>query len=202
MTKQIQKEKLTALEAILTWVPQDGWTEQALENAAETAGKNINYYKILFPRGIDEIISLFIEECDKNMMSEYNKRIKNLTNPNTTERIKLALYCRLVGNKKYKEVISRTSSHFVQPWNTGNGLKTGWHTVDLIWKECGHDKSTDFNYYTKRSLLLGGYTAILHYWKSDESDDYEDTKDYIDRTIDTIVKVGGALGKVTKKFSN
>ena len=201
MNKQVQAEKLTALKHIITWVPQDGWTDEALENAAKASGKTTNYYKLLFPKGIIEIIQLFISQCDRHMMDEYKKRIKTAEKPNTTARIKLALYCRIIANAEYKDVVARTASYFAQPWNSCKGAEMGWNTVDLIWKECGGDKSTDFNYYTKRGLLFSAYAAVLHYWSSDESENFMDTHDFIDRTIDNIVKVGGTLGKFTKMFN-
>jgi hypothetical protein len=51
-------------------------------------------------------------------------------------------------------------------------------------------------------LYYGPISTISRIAGRDLNDVIVNTKDYIDRTIDTIVKVGGALGKVTKKFSN
>ena len=70
------------------------------------------------------------------------------------------------------------------------GKKLAWRTVDSIWTNIAMDKSTDFNYYTKRGLLLCVYNLASLYWISDESVDFADTKDFIVRRLDDTVTIG------------
>ena len=55
-------------------------------------------------------------------------------------------------------------------------------TVDTIWHAAG-DRSTDFNFYTKRGLLAGVYAATTLYWLDDRSDDAQATAAFLDRRL-------------------
>jgi ubiquinone biosynthesis protein COQ9 len=66
--------------------------------------------------------------------------------------------------------------------------------VDAIWHAAG-DTSTDYNFYTKRMLLAGVYSATLLFWLNDESEDFAATWAFLDRRIGEVVRIGGSLGR-------
>jgi ubiquinone biosynthesis protein COQ9 len=55
-----------------------------------------------------------------------------------------------------------------------------------MWYAAG-DKSTDFNFYTKRATLAGVYSATLLYWLNDRSAGSEATWAFLDRRIDNVM---------------
>ena len=61
---------------------------------------------------------------------------------------------KLKNNQDEKNVIKRTYFTLLLPHHSKLGLKSLYNTVDQIWYLVG-DKSTDFNFYTKRGILLG-----------------------------------------------
>ena len=61
-------------------------------------------------------------------------------------------------------------------------LRCLYRTVDTVWYAAG-DTATDFNFYTKRALLAGVYSATVLYWLNDKSEGSADTWRFLDRRI-------------------
>ena len=55
-------------------------------------------------------------------------------------------------------------------------------TVDALWYAAG-DRSTDFNFYTKRGLLAGIHAATTLYWLDDRSEGGAATDAFLDRRL-------------------
>ena len=64
-----------------------------------------------------------------------------------------------------------------------------FNVSDEIWHLSG-DTSTDFNYYTKRIILMNVYSASFFYFLRDNSEEYSKTKDFIDKQISYVLKFG------------
>ena len=58
--------------------------------------------------------------------------------------------------------------------------------------------ATDFNFYTKRGLLAGVYTATLFFWLNDKSEGCAATWGILDRRIDEAMRLPQALGRLGK----
>ena len=90
------------------------------------------------------------------------------------------------------------------PQNAAASLKTGWSSADLMWRLAG-DTATDWNHYTKRTILAGIYGATLAVFVSDESEDKQETRAFLDRRIDGVMKFEKAkaqlLGRERESFS-
>ena len=56
------------------------------------------------------------------------------------------------------------------------------------------DKSTDFNWYTKRSLLTKVYVMTELHMVQDKSEDFADTWEFMDRRLDEVATFGKAIG--------
>ncbi|WP_374298103.1 COQ9 family protein, partial [Sphingomonas sp.] len=95
-------------------------------------------------------------------------------------------------------------SFLAMPLNAALALKLLYRTVDAIWYAAG-DNATDFNFYTKRGLLAGVYSATLLYWLNDRSQDCADTWAFLDRRIEEVMQVPkllGRLGSLTERLPN
>jgi ubiquinone biosynthesis protein COQ9 len=86
-----------------------------------------------------------------------------------------------------KEIIRRATTVFALPQNLKRGGDLIWGTSDLIWTTLG-DTSDDYNWYSKRTILSGVYSATLLYWLGDQSDGHADTWDFLDRRIDNVMQ--------------
>ncbi len=67
--------------------------------------------------------------------------------------------------------------------------------TDDVWHAAG-DKSTDYNWYTKRGLLAGVYTATELYMLTDYSPGFADTWDVLDRRLKDVMTIGRVMGQV------
>ncbi len=63
-----------------------------------------------------------------------------------------------------------------------------------MWRAAG-DTSTDFNFYTKRAILAGVYSATLMRWFTDDSEDEGATRAFLDRRIDEVMRFEKAQGR-------
>ena len=85
-------------------------------------------------------------------------------------------------NSKDKELVRRTLGVLARPQNFLLGIRTLYATVDYIWYIAG-DRSTDFNYYTKRLILSKIYSSTIIYWLNDESKSIEKTEKFLLKQI-------------------
>jgi len=68
------------------------------------------------------------------------------------------------------------------------GAKLLYEAVDTIWHGAG-DASTDFNFYTKRGLLAGVYTATLLYWLDDRSENAAASEAFLARRLADVLAI-------------
>lgn len=163
-----------------------------LINEAEKQNKlDTNYHKLLFPGGIVQVVQEFENWLDTEMLGTLNKLEKP---KKIREQIALALETRII-NLVPKNVILKNSSFFLVPSNILAGNESACQTCDLIWKYAG-DKSTDFNYYTKRGLLLPVYLSAKAFYVADNSKDHEKTKEFIKNALDNIINIASFKNRV------
>lgn len=191
------REKLRdkLLEAALAHVPFDGWTEKALIRGAENIGRGRGDVLRLFPGGGTEALEAFLRRADVRMLEALDHH--DLEALRVHERVRLAIRLRFEGNVRYREAIRRGLATLALPQNAGLGLKSLYRTVDSIWAAAG-DRSTDYNWYTKRLLLAGVYSSVLLFWLEDESDDYQESWAFLDRRLADVAQVPKGIAKVRK----
>ena len=85
-------------------------------------------------------------------------------------------------------MVRKTFFYLSLPQNCFLGISSIFKTVDNIWYLTG-DKTSDFNYYTKRWLLAGIYNSTNLYWLADHSEDFKDTWSFLDRRISDVLKI-------------
>ncbi len=191
MTIEETREKLSA--AALTHVPFDGWSERALLAGAADLGLDPALAANAFPGGPAELLAAFSAGIDRDMLVELEARdLKSLKH---RERIATGVRTRLELLAPHREAVRRGLSFLAMPRHVALGAKCLYRSVDAIWHAAG-DTSTDYNFYTKRMLLAGVYSATLLFWLNDESEDFAATWAFLDRRIGEVVKIGGRLGRV------
>ena len=120
------------------------------------------------------------------------------------QKVALAIRLRLAANAPHREAIRRALSILALPIHAPLAAKLVYRTVDAVWYAIG-DRSTDYNFYTKRGLLAGVYSSTLLYWLNDKSPENSATWDFLDRRIADVMKIPQAmarLGKLTDKLPN
>lgn len=176
-------------------VPFDGWTVACLEKAALRAGYGREMVRAVFPQGVKDAVSCLSHWADDQMLSRLKKaKVQSLR---VRDRIALGVRTRLEILTPYKEAERLALSYWVRPLRKFEGIKLVWKTADCIWDWAG-DTATDYNRYTKRTLLSGIIMATTFFWIADRSQDGQKTWDFLDRRIDDVLVLGKIAGKFKK----
>jgi ubiquinone biosynthesis protein COQ9 len=187
------------LDAMMDHIAFDGWSMTALNNAAGDIGVSPEMAELAFPRGAIEVLEFHLDRADQRLMQTLLDM--DLPSMRIRDRITVAVRTRLEQNTKHREAIARGLNMLAMPQHLALGSKTLWRTADTMWRAAG-DTSTDHNWYTKRMTLSGVYSAVLLYWLNDESDDFEDTWEFLDRRIENVMKIEKAKFEMRKATAN
>ena len=173
----------------------DGWTAAAVEQAAKDFGADAGVAKLAFPGGAMDMIGAWIASVDLQMAEALPQDV--LARMPIRERIRSLVQFRLDAIAGQEEALKRASAIMAMPQNAAQALKIGWRSADLMWRLAG-DTATDYNHYTKRTILAGIYGATLAVFADDASDGKEKTRAFLDRRIEGVMK----FEKVKAKWLN
>ena len=184
----------------------DGWSEEALTMAADQAGVDRDVARLAFKgkNGLSQMamIEAWIATIDREMADSMT--FEKLVAMKVRERIRSLVQFRLDAVRGQEEALRRATAIMAMPQNAAASLKTAWNSADIMWRLAG-DTATDWNHYTKRTILAGIYAATLAVFVSDESEDKQDTRAFLDRRIDGVMKFEKAkaqlLGRERESFS-
>ena len=204
-----KKIKNDLVRAMLTHVPFDGWTWEAMEQGSidigfekkKTSSLRIKIFKNLYKNGPIDFIDIFSEIIDLEVIENYNL-IK--TKPERVpEKIKKIIMIRLNLCQNYKDAVRTSISLTARPENAKISLKILYRTCNSIWRIAG-DKSTDFSFYTRRASLAAVYTSTLLFWLNDQSNDNIETELFLCRRLKDISKISNFKKPFSylKKFTN
>jgi len=177
----------------------DGWNETALVAAAEMNGCDVDVAKLAFPqkplngRAMD-MIEAWITSVDQAMEAEWPE--ERLAQLKIRERIRALVTFRLKAVEDIDEAVRRAMSVMAMPHNAPRALQLGWRSADIMWRLAG-DTSTDYNHYTKRTILAGIYSATLAFFVNDDSDGKEKSYEFLERRIEGVMKFEKAKAKFT-----
>ena len=135
-------------------------------------------------------INLFINQEMKTLIPGDFKKLR------VNEKIRFLILSRLKIIDKFFDKKSIFKLVIKQKSISKAGLML-FNVSDEIWYLSG-DKSTDFNYYTKRIILMNVYSSSFFYFLRDNSVEYVKTKDFIDKQISYVLK----FGKLKSNLSN
>lgn len=181
------------VEAALPHVPFDGWTPRAARRAAADLGLTRADAMRAFPFGAADMVAHFSDLADRRMVAELERR--DIASMKIRERITTAVRVRLEQAAPHREAVRRALAVLALPSNVVLGGKCLYRTVDAMWVAAG-DRSTDWNFYSKRSLLAGVFSSTVLYWLDDRSDDMADTWAFLDRRIADVMRIPKVTGRV------
>lgn len=167
----------------------DGWSDAALVEAARAAGADIDVARLAFKDGAMGMIGAWIETIDIAMTEALP--LETLAAMKIRERIRSLVQFRLDAVAGREEALRRALAVMAMPQNAATSLKTGWHSADLMWRLAG-DTATDWNHYSKRAILASLYGATLAVFVGDESEGKADTRAFLNRRIEGVMKFESA----------
>ena len=178
-------QKQAVLMAALAHVPFDGFTDKLLVRAGEQAGVPKSEIIHLFPNGPLSLVECFSEWVDVEMDGRLAK--KKLAAMKIRERIRAAVLTRLDVLRPHKEAARRAAAFLTLPPHAAMGAKLLYRTVNRMWRAAG-DSSTDFNFYTKRAILAGVYSATVLRWFTEDKKDEAATHEFLDARIENVMQ--------------
>jgi len=111
------------------------------------------------------------------------------------EKVAFAVRARLAAIRPQKEAARRAAAALALPIYGTLGAELAWKTADAIWRGL-NDRSTDFNFYSKRGILTGVWLATLTHWLGDDSDDEGSTRAFLDARIENVMQIEKAKAKL------
>lgn len=187
------REKL--IDAAIAHVPFDGWGDKALSAAATDLDVDALMARNAFPGGAIEMIEFHSLLADRRMVADFEA--SDAAALKLREKVALAIRLRLQANTANREAIRRALTILALPMNAPLAARLLYRTVDAVWHAVG-DRSTDYNFYTKRMLLSGVYSSTLLFWINDKSADSAETWAFLDRRIADVMQIPKAMAKLNK----
>lgn len=192
--------RLALAPAIADSAVFDGWSDAALVMAAEIEGVDVDVARLAFKGqgnggSTMTMIRAWIDGVDAAMAAEWPQ--DRLAERKIRERIRTLVQFRLDAVTGQEEAVRRAMAIMAMPQNAAGALRIGWRSADLMWRLAG-DTATDYNHYTKRTILAALYAATLTHFINDESEDKADTRAFLDRRIEGVMQ----FEKVKAKLLN
>jgi ubiquinone biosynthesis protein COQ9 len=189
MAEEEMREAL--LDAALSHVPFDGWSDATLRAAAADAGVAPALARSLFPRGGVDLALAYHARGDRAMV----RRLAETDLAGFRFRDRVALAVRLRLEDADRELVRRGSTLFALPQHAADGARAVWGTADAIWTALG-DTSEDGNWYSKRAILSGVYSSTVLYWLGDTSEGAAETWAFLDRRIEDVMRFEATKARI------
>lgn len=186
---------LALAPAIADSVAFDGWSDAALVAAAEMAGADLDVARLAYPNGAMDMIAAWIGTIEAAMEAALPP--ETLAGMKIRERIAALVLARLDAIAGREEALRRAMAIMAMPQNVVRAGKLGWASADRMWRMAG-DTATDYNHYTKRAILSSIYAATLAVFASDESADKAETRAFLDRRIDGVMRFEKAKAQLLR----
>ena len=146
------------------------------------------------------MVTAWIDSIDAAMARDLPQEV--LASRKIREKIRDLVLYRLDAVAGQEEAMRRALAIGSMPQNVVASMRGAWRSADLMWRLAG-DTATDYNHYTKRTILASLYSATLLVWLDDESDDKAETRAFLDRRIENVMQfektkaqlLGGAGGR-------
>ncbi|XP_064414527.1 ubiquinone biosynthesis protein COQ9, mitochondrial isoform X1 [Latimeria chalumnae] len=180
------------LAAALEFVPKYGWTEEAIAEGAKTLGLSPAATG-MFNNGSGKLILHFVSQCNSKLSEllaeEHNQMQLGLVEKKKTDQfLKDVVEARLRMLIPYLEKWPQAMGILLLPQNIPESLKLLTSLVDDIWYYAG-DRSTDINWYTRRTVLAGIYNTTELVMLQDSSPDFEDTWKFLENRVNDTMNV-------------
>lgn len=171
----------------------DGWNDVALRRAAKQAGIDPDIAGLAFPGGATDMIDAWFQAIDRAMTAALPpERLKAMK---IREKISGLVLARIDAATPNREALRRALAILAQPQHAALAARLAWRAADHIWHLAG-DTATDYNHYTKRAILSGVYGATLMVFLQDESAGHADTRAFLQRRIDGVMRFEKAKGQI------
>ncbi|MES2783319.1 MAG: COQ9 family protein [Pseudomonadota bacterium] len=164
----------------------DGWSDAAVHAAADEMGVDRDVAMLAFKGKTIDMIDAWVEGIDLELARRLPA--EKLNAMKIRDRINALLATRLEIMSPDRESLRRALAIMAMPQNLAKAAKIGWRSADRMWRLAG-DTATDLNHYTKRMTLSAVYGSTLSVFVNDDSENFADTRAFLDRRIDNVMQI-------------
>jgi ubiquinone biosynthesis protein COQ9 len=179
----------------------DGWTPEAVVNAAQREGADPAVAVLAFKQGGSAIrpmtlIAAWIASVDAKMAAALPAA--TLATLPIRERIRRLVQFRLDSLVGQEEALRRALSLMALPTNAPAAVRLGWQSADAMWRLAG-DTAVDYNHYTKRATLAALYASTLAVFAYDTSEGHGETRAFLERRIGDVMRFEKAKAALLRR---
>ncbi|OYX46278.1 MAG: hypothetical protein B7Y90_16400 [Alphaproteobacteria bacterium 32-64-14] len=182
------------VDAMLELAPESGWTHAGLAKAAEKAGLTQGQALLAAPNGLADVLEAFGKRAARAAGAAING--PEAAALKVREKVRAGVKGWLAALAPHKAAVKRAAA---TPANLLTGPKGLWAASDAIWSALG-DKSTDYNWYTKRMTLVAVLGATLAAWLGTEDEAQVDA--FLDRRIENVMQFEKFKVQAKNAFAN
>jgi ubiquinone biosynthesis protein COQ9 len=192
-----KQNKQKILEEFLKICALDGCSVESLKKSLKNCNIDENLHQLIFENGLLDLIDFYIDSYNQKILKIINKNYPDFLKLKIRQKIKIASFVRFEIESENKIAIQRIINFCLDPKNFINceynfrplslGLKINYKIADFIWSMIG-DKSTDFNFYTKRLTLSKILLRTLFVFLKDDASDLKTTSDFLDNQIKKVME--------------
>ncbi|MFV0383429.1 COQ9 family protein [Paracoccus sp. (in: a-proteobacteria)] len=185
-----ETDRDTLLDAALIHVPFDCMNDRALKAVARDLGLSGAMARVLVPQGGAGLAAAYHRRADAGLRDWLAA-----TPPEGRfrDRVAISIWQRLA--LVDPELVRAGAATLALPQNAPLAARLVWETADAIWAGLG-DGSDDLNWYSKRATLSAVISATVLFWLGDQSDGRADTRAFIDRRIDGVMRFEGVKARI------
>ena len=163
----------------------DGWRAEAVTMAASEGRVDADIAHLAFSAGAMDMIDAWFASIDTRMLEALTP--EKLVTMSIRQRIIALVTARLTLLARDREALRRALAIMALPQNSVRAARLGWRSADVMWRAAG-DSATDLNHYSKRLTLAAVYAATLLVFVDDESEDWADSRTFLDRRIEGVMR--------------
>ncbi len=196
MSKEV---RVDILQAMLPIVVFDGWNQKSLRASIKSINLPEGSEELYFPEGALEVIRFWHDQMNEFVKS--NLESLNKSEMKIREQVTAGVLSALESIGSNEEAMRRAIIRLSLPDAAVQGPTYLWSLADSIWRAIG-DRSTDYNYYTKRTILAGVLGSTITVWISDSDQNKVKTKLFLDARISNVMSFEKSKFKIVEKINN
>lgn len=174
----------------------EGFNDHALSLAFTKSELDPKFRNLLFEKGVLSVVEFYIDQQILQLQAQIAKK-SDFAALKIREKIKFTLYKLFENEAKNRLALERLQAFYFDVKNFTNvkngpkplfmAFKHATKIADAMWNLIG-DKSTDFNYYSKRAVLAKIILQSFRVFIKDNSPNLQKTKENIDLQIEKVMQ--------------
>lgn len=187
------------LKEFIKNAPFDNCSQDNFDRTAKKLGLELDEHIILFPQGYVDVIDYWIKDLDEQLKQALEGTDQE--GLKIREKIAKAVKVRLDIQDAQKSAFVNLYAYLALPLNKPKLMKFAFESSSIMWHWAG-DTATDWNYYSKRTLLSYVYCSSILFWIQQDEKNDKALEEFIGRRIDEVMQIPKVKAKLAEPFEN